>query len=226
MDVVYILRNRSNNEYRELRYSLRSLKNINYDNLYIIGGNPVWLQNARWVAASDCHKNKALNALDKLMIACDIPELSDDFILMNDDFYLLEPQEIKYLSKGKLRQTVIEKKAEYNGSKYWYSMDRTAKKFKDPLDFELHYPFIFNKKKFQALEDKYKLCDAFLFRSLYGNYYKINGEFCKDNKCYSMSEFRNNINNKFISSSDSYINTQFTEYMDRLFPELSKYERW
>jgi hypothetical protein len=90
MDIVYIYRH-SRDDGRELRYSLRSLSNVPHGKVFIIGDKPKWTKGIVHVPASDPHGLKALNALHKITVACRDPRVSEDFVLMNDDFYVLKP---------------------------------------------------------------------------------------------------------------------------------------
>jgi hypothetical protein len=232
--VVYVLKDKSGNEYIELRYSLRSLENMEHGDVFVIGGEPVWLRNVIHIPAKDECRNKQLNSMLKIMKACEDERITDDFILMNDDFYLLQETDIPYVQKGYLNETVINKAKEYNNSKYWYCMQRTAKLFDNPLDFEVHFPIVYNKKKLLALIDEYDLTKSYLLRSLYCNHYGITGVFSEDKKAYSISELQDRIKKVsiFTSSDDNCANRSFVNLfkktMDGVFPEQSEYEgdRW
>lgn len=92
MDVVYILGSGSLANNEEIRYSVRSLEKhlLDLRNVYIIGEDPKNLPNAFHVQSSDKTKEKWKNAYLKVLRACEITELSDEFLLMNDDFFLTE----------------------------------------------------------------------------------------------------------------------------------------
>jgi len=235
-DAVYILRNRSRDEYSELRYSIRTLKNITgwSGKIFIVGGFPVWGQNMVWIPAQDrqqpCYsisENKQINALNKIRVACESDEISDDFILMNDDFFIIEPTNIEYFQKGNLKDTVVEKEQFYHGSRYWCAMKRTAEEFDNPFDFELHFPIIYNKKRFLDLMDKYDMYKVYLHRSLYCNHYGITGPYLKDNKAYTINELMEKKSHPFFSTGDKCgSHCRFVRIMDGILPEKSTYEKW
>jgi hypothetical protein len=93
MDVVYILREWYS-DCLELRYSLRSLENIEHWKVFFIWWCPWWAKNIVHIKAADPYQVKSLNALHKIKIACSDERISDDFILMNDDFYITRPTNI------------------------------------------------------------------------------------------------------------------------------------
>jgi len=89
LDVVIPLGNGSKNDNWEIRFALRSLEqNVkNIGNIYIMSCYaPDWLQNVTIIPVPDKHKrNKDANLIDKVLAACRLTELSDDFLRMSDD---------------------------------------------------------------------------------------------------------------------------------------------
>ena len=89
MDIVYVLKPDFQNE--ELRYSLRSLENFPHDKVWFVGGQPNELTpdgrlNIRqW---GDTKWERVKNMLARVCVADDI---SEDFWLFNDDFFILKP---------------------------------------------------------------------------------------------------------------------------------------
>lgn len=225
MDVVYPLKNMTDNDYVELRYSLRSLKNVKHNRVIIVGGKPDWIDNIIHIDEYDVHSLKGSNSLRKILTTFSI--VSDDFIYMNDDFFLLKPQEIGCFHQGDFKENVERKAPMLNYSRYWQGMHRTAILFDKPLDYEVHYPFVFNKNKFQAMLKKYDMTNAYALRSLYGNEYNVGGEFMKDNKVYNLETFKQAFkDNIFVSSSDQLpVDDAFIKVLDDHFPEKSPYEK-
>jgi hypothetical protein len=225
MDIVYPLKNMTEDDYVELRYSLRSLKNIEHDRVIIVGGKPDWVKNIIHIDEYDVHSLKGSNSLRKILTTFSI--VSDDFIYMNDDFFMLKPQKVKYFHQGNFRENVEHKAPLLNYSRYWQGMHRTAILFDEPLDYEVHYPFVFNKNKFLEMLKKYDMTKAYALRSLYGNEYKVGGEYVKDNKVYNLDDFRNAFKTDyFVSSSDQLpVDDAFIKILDNFFPDKSPYEK-
>ena len=94
-DVVYLCRSGEN---EELRYSLRSLKNVPHGQVWIFGGAPSWISDrVNFVGVPqtdfnfrDAWKTKFENTRRNLYTATQQPEVSEHFLLMNDDFYVTE----------------------------------------------------------------------------------------------------------------------------------------
>src|SRR5688500_13003685 len=94
MDVVYFLSNESTWQDGELRYSLRSIeKNLQQPGkVWIIGHKPAWIRNVRHIPFPDPYKsNKDANLILKLIRLAIESDLSNDFIAMSDDHYILKP---------------------------------------------------------------------------------------------------------------------------------------
>jgi hypothetical protein len=237
MDVVYILGDGSRWYNNEIRYSLRSLQaNFKYRNVYIIGECPSWIHGVIHIPVKDSKSNaegvKLYNARHKYSTACNEPGISENFVLMNDDFFFLkEVEEIKNYSRGKLGD-MMEKHPTKNGY-YYKSLADTRNRIrrfgvKDPIDFEVHAPIIFNKEKLAQTIDKIGNDRAYSFRSCYGNMWKIEPEMVMDFKAASLPEFiyQTNKDREFLSTNDSLVSIQeFRLWIQRKFPKPSKYEK-
>lgn len=230
LDVLYILGSGSKWNNNEIRYSLRSLKNILYRDVYIVGESLPWFQNIHHVPADDPYENKQKNAIRKLQIATEIPSLSDDFILFNDDFYVLEPlDEIPVFYRFTLRDMVnhfkVFKKTVPRGRagtwRYEEAILNTYERYPDGLDYSLHVPIIFNKNKVRDTIDSTN-GEPFLLRSLYGNDHQIGGTQIKDVKVHELTE---DPTGPFISSHDTIRRDQrFQDFLRARFPDPSTHE--
>jgi hypothetical protein len=88
MDVVYFVRSGDANE--ELRYSLRSLANLPHDRVWIAGHKPRWVTNTSHIPVPQTgpkHENTWANW--RAIANC--PELSEEVIVFNDDFFIVRP---------------------------------------------------------------------------------------------------------------------------------------
>lgn len=211
MDIVYPYKKGSD----ELIYSLRSLTNLPHDKVFIVGDKPedVNLKTVNYIQFSQ-NKTKYKNTTDILRMICEDKNLSDDFILMNDDFFILKPiknpEEELNLCRGyslKVYEHYVQKYGENGYSKGMLETTKILQDMgiKEPLCYEIHTPFVFNKNKFLAMFE-HKGVDniqALHKRSLYGNLYKRNSISIKDVKVFA---FGNNIieeGQKFLSCSDT-----------------------
>jgi hypothetical protein len=94
-NIVYIVRE-SDAMNPQLRYSLRSLSNLREEvDVVIVGYLPRWVKNVIHVPTEQ-NKDKWCNAANNIIAACECEYLSDDIILMNDDFFFVAPVQRVY----------------------------------------------------------------------------------------------------------------------------------
>ena len=152
MDVVYLCRAGEN---EELRWSMRSLKNLPHDKVWIFGGKPpAWVTGVEHVDVSQ-EGQKAAVTTRAMRAACNHDGVSDPFIVMNDDFFIVKPQAgCPVWHQGTIEETIerFESEDERNrGSEYMSEMRQTLDileqmGFVDPLSYELHTPLVIYKE--------------------------------------------------------------------------------
>jgi hypothetical protein len=189
MDVVYVVREGEDNE--SLRYSLRSVaENLPHNRVVIAGYVPRWLRHFNYVLRNQQDKPDQENSNANLLAALQLPWLSDDFIFMNDDFFITEPMtSIPTLHQGSLDARIA---AYETGNRMHqaYSLITTRRALvatglaRDKLlSYELHMPMVMNRKKALAM---FEYWDQPLFslrpRTMYGNLFAIGGKETKDAK--------------------------------------------
>lgn len=243
MDLVYIVRNGDNNP--DLRYSLRSVaKFVKCDKVWIVGYKPKWVGNVEYIKVTQ-GPDKWQNSVNNIIAACESDDISDNFVLMNDDFFAIKPVEDLEKSCNVALGSLDEKIAEYK--KYrsgWYNGFRYAeellKKMNIPepyYDYESHSPIIINKQKFldfihrKEIQDFMKTPTKVLHkRSIYKNIYKITPSILKEdvkiNKdievdskklvCEWISVFDNQVNNRYYP--------KLNKLLKDLFPDMCQYE--
>ena len=222
MDVVYVLGSGSQWQNNELRYSLRSLRNIQHNNVFIVGDCPEWVENVTHIPAIDYSNIPQINVADKLLIVANDERISEDFILMNDDFFILKPTEIRPYYKQTLEQA--KEMYKYNDHNYAIAVRNTHALYPFGLDYSLHIPFIFNRKKL-ATTTLHLGALPLLLRSVYANQWQIGGEIMEDCKVSEVSILEE-YDGTFMSINDSVAKKPELQafLMDR-FPCPSRYER-
>lgn len=228
MDVVYVLKDTSHNNFDELRYSLRSIeKHLDIRDVFLVGGKPIWVQNIIHIPAQDNKGRSAINVAYKLKHACESELVTDSFIFMNDDFFVInKPQMSEFFAhRGKLAHEVISKRKLYKGNPYWRTLSATLKLDPEMLDYTLHMPMIIEKEKFLRLWQKYDFNQGFSFRAVYGSEYLTPNGIKQDTKIFDFEDLQYLENESFISCDDqTFRSKQFREYLDSKFPEKSKFE--
>jgi len=239
MDVVYILGTGSKWNDNEIRYSLRTLEtHFPHGKVFVVGERPRWLQNVTHLNVSDQQPatagNKLRNALKKIRAACEHDEISDQFVLMNDDFFFLKDVDtILPYSLGTIQKTLD---AHRTKKGYYYDALVRTKKFlqergiSDPVSYGVHYPFVYDKQKFLQMTNEIDTVGRELsLRTIYGNLFQIGSVERADTKVTSFDDLKDFIKygeGDFLSINDSLARySRFQEWIQYRFPEQSKYEQ-
>jgi hypothetical protein len=226
-DFVYICRSGDN---EELRYSIRSVAKL-FPNvrIWVVGGKPSWY-NGDYIEVVQS-KNKYANALNNLIAICKSKEISESFILMNDDFFILKKFELDEVFNGGLLIDKIDRYSSVSESKYTRKLIDThqglmAIGINNVLDYELHVPMAMEKEKLSFVIKKYP---NLLWRSVYGNMYQLGGTQIMDvkiynNKAYSSRSAKLSNNSTFVSTQDESFETIHKEVLSDMFNEASIFE--
>ena len=230
MDVVYICKPGDN---EELRYSIRSVvKNLPHDKIWVVGGKPNWYIGNHIPVSQN--RSKYVNAKNNLRAICNSPEISESFILMNDDFYIINKIDTLPNTHGgflldKIRNYKINNGLDPNISVYGRMLIKTEsliyRKIKNKvINYELHVPMIMEKKKLS----KIMLLDG-LWRSVYGNFYNVGGIEMDDVKVYGLNSKQKsyditNLRYDYLSSSDDSFKRIKELILDNRFRSKSVYE--
>ena len=230
MDFVYICKD-GNNE--ELRYSIRSVVESFPDSkIWVVGGKPTWYTGNYIEVIQNLSKYR--NAIENLKALCNSEEISDKFVLMNDDFYIVKNiDSIKDYHGGPLLEKINLYQKLNSNSNYTRKLAATYKKIKslgieNPLDYELHVPMVMEKEKLkQTLQNNYQ----FLWRSIYGNVFNVGGEQMEDVKVYVKGPLvlkSYNIKKDdhiYLSSADTSFDILFNNILKKQFTQKTKYEK-
>lgn len=228
LDIVYFVKDNPDNE--ELRYSLRSVvKNMQYNRVWIFGGCPTNIIPDIRIRAAQNGCTKWDNVRSMYLMACKNRELTDNFILFNDDFFVMQPTNyIGPLYRCSLEQHI--KILEPNGKPSVYSkLLRDAKQTLEKwgcstLSYELHIPFVFNKKNLLKMLERFP--DIHCCRTMYGNLYNVGGKQSGDVKIFSSKTELSYKNLQFLSTDDPVvnINNDIWRYIRNQFKQKCGYE--
>ena len=228
MDVVYICKDGDN---EELRYSIRSvIKNLPHDKIWVVGGKPDWY-GGDYINVSQ-QRSKYTNARNNLKAICEEERISDSFVLMNDDFYIINKiSSVPYMYAGTLSDKIDERENIFTGNTYTTLLRKTLgslsrRKKTVILDYELHVPMVMEKKR---LEKVLKLSG--LWRSVYGNIFDVGGVKVRDVKVYNKADklYNNsydidNLEYDYLSSNDDSFETVKEKVLGRKFDQPTIYE--
>jgi hypothetical protein len=195
----------------------------------VVGGKPNWyIGNYIEVAQN---KSKYVNARNNLRAICSSPEISDSFILMNDDFYIMNKVDnVPYMHGGLLADKITKYKILTGDTRYVLMLKRTLSNLsrrinKDVLDYELHVPMVMEKEK---LLNVIELPD--LWRSRYGNTFDVGGIEMDDVKVYSFGALTkksydiNNLKYNYLSSNNDSFEMIKDKILNIDFADKTVYE--
>jgi hypothetical protein len=183
-DVLFLVRRGDVNE--ELRYSLRSLANVPHGRVWIAGHRPAWVSADVGLVRVQQFRGKHSNAKANLEAALRCDEISESFLYMNDDFFVMQPMEsVPALHRGSIAEVAAEQPG---SSDYVEAMHATRRILVDlgipePLSYELHVPMLVTRSgMLEALQ--WVNHPRIQERSLYGNLAGVGGERIEDLKVY------------------------------------------
>lgn len=232
-DVVYMVKESPSNE--ELIYSLRSLEeNWSYNRVWFCGGCPEGLKPDKMFKLKQEGLDKWWKVRNMIRKVCENDEITEDFWLFNDDFFILKPmaQDFQPQYNGDLMGYILRTERRLGGPDGFTVRLREANNALlrfgcGTLNYEVHKPMLINRKK--ALEVLDKFGDVPAFRSLYGNYHKIGGVDRHDMKVKILN-YPNmyNVENfwDFVSTSDeSFRDGEVGRFLRDKFNKKSRFER-
>jgi len=240
MDIVYLVKVNTKSNGNDLRYSLRSLKNIPHDKVILVGEKPDWVTNVTFIPVEQTDIKKA-NIENNLRAAIESELVSDDFVLMNDDFYIMKPiSEIPNLNFGPMADVIQMYDDRYpDGSDYMRTMkaqyaELLASGYENPLSYELHVPMMMNKQKAKAFFTEITE-PVYQFRSFYSNFINAGGISVPDvkvfieprhnDKAYNANPIAYLENQTFLSVTGGSFKTGISgEFIKSKFEEKSIYE--
>jgi len=177
--------------------------------------------------------NKYANAKNNIQHIVNSPQVSDEFIFMNDDFYIMQPLDrLQYYHGGHFDNKLNKFKIYAPDTPYTKMLHRTKSVLDGlgidgPLDYTLHVPFLYNKKKLAKI-----LPYDGSVRTIYGNVHKVGGREIQDvkvhpkrRKPHALEPF-DYLNNPtpFLSTDDRAFESVKTNLLGKVFTKPSKYE--
>jgi hypothetical protein len=227
MDIVYANRDGDN---PELRYSLRTLENIEYDRVWVFGGAPSWLNRDtveyrhRMQGGSPYSSTRG-----HIAAACNVAEVSDPFLLWNDDFYAMHPVgRVPIYHRGPL--DILLKENAASKTPWAKGLRATAalmekRGLMDAMSYDVHLPLVIHKTEMrEALRwAKSVHVDAVHLRTLYGAIADIGGVEHPDPKM--LRKHHPFPQGAWLSSGNDTFRSAVEPVLRYLFPGKSPYEK-
>jgi hypothetical protein len=231
LDVVYVVRIGDDNE--ELRYSLRSLHaNLPHARVWIAGYAPKWVNRARvHVIETEWQRCRFRSSTDNLRAFLEHPHAPLNAVLMNDDFFIMEPiPSVPPLNRGPAH-TVLETSG-VSGD-YAAGLRRTVAILRTlghdaPLSYELHAPMVVNVPHMREILKRYGEVQGLHKRTLYGNVTHLAGRTVVDVKVKNSKDGFSTVFDPrapFVSTNDhSFRHGAVGAFIRERFSEPSPYE--
>jgi hypothetical protein len=219
LDLVWLVRPGPN---EELRYSIRSVtKNLPYRNVVVIGHPPEWYTGST-IYPPQRTASKEANGKAATRVACLTDTISDPFVLMNDDYFLLDPQDaVAITHRGPLSKCAATLSPTRQQAATATQRILAAKGIPDPLLYETHTPLIVTKA---AMIRALDLCDGnpkAFDRTIYANLAHVGGVPGCDAK---VRHETSDMPHPWASSEDGTFADGIGRELAQLFPNPSAYE--
>lgn len=228
MDVVYVCRDGSN---PELRYSLRTLVNVEHDRVWIFGGAPNWINLAKITLQRRRQGGSPYASVrGHIGAACNTVDVSDPFVLWNDDFYAMhyvDPMPLYHRGplESVLKTYAMLKTPWADGLRKTAALMERREMLAGAMCYDVHLPLVVHKAPMrEALRlAKNVPTDAVHLRTLYGALSGLEGVEHHDPKL--MRRTHPFPRGAWLSSSDDTFRSTVEPVLRYLFPDKSPYER-
>lgn len=227
-DIVYFVKDICVNE--ELRYSLRSVeKNFPHNKVWFAGGCPSGLKPDGHMLIVQGDRTKWKNVNKMLKQVCENDEISEDFWLFNDDFFIMKPIDDETPEyNGSLDSLIEYIEGIRDGSVTPYTkqlrntVSELQKRGLGTLNYAIHVPMLVNRKKALKVFEEFPGCP--MFRSLYGNYWKIGGKDVNDVKIWDLFEYPSEEAEMLSSNDATWAHGVIGRFVREKFPDRSRFE--
>jgi hypothetical protein len=219
----------------ELRYCMRSIEKhlTGYGDIFIIGEKPDWLRNVIHIPHDEGFNpqsyEKDRNIFNKIMAACADERVSDDFLFMNDDHFLLQDYEagkFPYYCYGWIDEFLT-----VTDYKHTVANTNAAIDTQDAVYADIHCPIVYNKFNFKAVisqldwSRKYGFCIKTVSCNAVVGLKATEYPDLKINEVYSADKIRKLIAGRlWFSIGDRAREGGLLKVLQELYPHKSKYE--
>ncbi|PWI06530.1 hypothetical protein DIZ27_32845 [Streptomyces sp. NWU339] len=227
-DIVVPVRQEPTNT--QLRYALRSWSaHLPHRQVWIVGYRPAWLHGVRHIPVPQSG-TKYANTTAAVRAACEHPEVTDTFLLCNDDFFVMRPVErMPVLHRGLVRDVEEHYTARGHNGRYVRGMRETRQFLTglghdEPLSYELHVPLPVTKAGMLYALDAGAGLDVLHKRTAYGVLNGIGGDRIDDVKVLTRHRFPRD--SQFLSTlPDTFANGVVGRHIRAAFPKKCRYEK-
>lgn len=235
-DLVYVVRPGDRNP--ELQMSLRSVAaNLPHRKVWLCGYRPTWASGVESIELEPL-ADKFDNQIQSLRAACANDEISEQFILMNDDFFVMRPIDRVPLLHGPTVQELHDQMiaaGKGRDAAWLVAMRSTLAQmqkwgYENPLSYERHSPIPMSRERLGAVLERAR--GPFLCQSAYAAMTDEAGTYGPDAKAETQpltqfEQFEQYVEERspFISTHDvSFVRLPVGRYVRKKFPKPGPYE--
>ncbi len=224
-DVCYILK--PDIVPNELIYSLRSIEaNFPHRKVWFVCGQPKGLVPDGRIEHTQTGNSKWALIKSSMWKIIDNPEITDDFFLFNDDFFVMQPFEGEFVNfvDGTLEERIISGHKVGGLNPYirtLYKAEQELKGMRYPtMNYDVHLPMLMNK---QLVRESINKCTSPQMRSVYGNINRIPYKIHPDVKVCGLDEMPHEPD--FLSTNEISFNQGMVgDYIKSAFTTPSRFE--
>lgn len=237
--------------WQELKYSLRSVEKYFKESfkVLIVGDLPEWIKDVQHIPhtrISGIELTNCFDAITKLQLMLNSKKVSDDFIIMYDDIYLLKDTRTEDLQKRYYLEDLSKHERPEKLSNYQKIVFRTVDMLKREglatLNCETHLPRLYNKNKMRMIMKLFRPREnRLLTGTLYCNYYhkgellqlpkKIKAGFYGLGSRYSLTGCNDADlpgiieSHQFLNHDNNGLTRELMNQVEKLFPNKSRFEK-
>lgn len=225
-DLLYVI-GPGTSGHEELRHSLRSVaKNLRHGKVWIVGSIPEWVRNTVNIPLTP-HPEKYFNIRQSVAAALDRSFLSERFVLMNDDHFVVRsiPNTLPCWHLGKSSEHLEWLRSIGKRGEWLEACEASAEWYGDPLFYENHIPLLFSKQALSADLSAYPIdrpwAPGLAYQSARAGSEGVLGPCVK----VTNQPLESKLGTPFLSSDDrSFRDGEVGRYVRSLFPEKCRYE--
>lgn len=188
--------------------------------VWLVGEYPEWYT-GNHIVCKDTHTT-TYNIWHKVLAAAQCPDISDDFLFINDDYFFLKPfkcADVPYEYTDVTGNTPYKKLLRH-------TLDICAKSGLPALNYDVHRPMIINKAQFIKAYDFFfwhlAIHEGLVMKSCYANLAGVEGQWCRDIKLTSGCDIPDV---DMFSIADDFITPSFKQYCGERWVEKSRWEK-
>jgi len=226
MDIIYPYK-RSPGDF-ELRYSLRSLVNVPHSRVIVAGDIPLSMSDdLTKIKNPRSGADRYMSSTANIFAAMARADVSDEFLVMNDDIFVLQPWTFRHEHRCTIRESLADPsvKGDYRERINSTRALLRSQGINEPLFFGLHTPTQYNRAKLVELMREFPMPKhKYLLRTLYHNVFSQPSIRRDDVKLKSWTEGVEYTGDILSISDNVAALPSFRSWINERFQVASRYE--